>query len=145
MFTMDVQFREGKQESFSTVLGVLISLLIISFVLIYGTRKADIWVNHGDSKHQTTVVSADRDSRPLTYNDTQFEFGAISFFRPKKFWSIPILELFDIELRDIDFGSKEQPLVSGFHKCSPEDLNRLFDSESHRDQTQKLRASMWAW
>ena len=42
LFKIDVQFREGNQESFSTVFGALISLIIFSLVLVYGSRKAVI-------------------------------------------------------------------------------------------------------
>ena len=55
LFKIDVQFREGKQESFSTVTGVLISLLILSVVFVYGQKKALTMINHLDSTHQTTI------------------------------------------------------------------------------------------
>ena len=51
LFKSDVQFREGGQEGFSTVFGAIVSLIIFSLIIVYGSGKVVTMVSYEDSRH----------------------------------------------------------------------------------------------
>ena len=52
MFSSHISFNEGGSDGFSTNLGSLVSLIILSLVLIYGQKKFFDLQERSDSMHQ---------------------------------------------------------------------------------------------
>ena len=122
LFKIDIEFREGKQENFSTVFGVLISIFILTVVILYGLRKAQTMKEYSDSTHQTIIEQALRGEEPLQYNETRMDFGAINLDLGQEYAEWSLDQLVTFELRESISTSWNSTKLSGFHKCNEEDF-----------------------
>ena len=50
-FSMEVNFREDKQEKFSTVFGSFISTLILIVTITHGMNKMEVFRDRGETRH----------------------------------------------------------------------------------------------
>ena len=78
MFSFDVQFRENKQEKFTTCFGSVMSLFIIVLVGYYSTIKYEVLRTYGDTKFQK--IEEYGGSIPIKYDggdDKNFPLGLL--------------------------------------------------------------------
>ena len=68
----DISFRESGDESFKSVFGACVSLLIVFMVLIYATSKAQILFLKEDTKYSEYEVENALEDKDYYYNETEF-------------------------------------------------------------------------
>ena len=71
----DISFRESGDESFKSVFGACISLLIVFMVLIYATSKAQILFLKEDTKYSEYEKENALEDKDYYYNETEFFFS----------------------------------------------------------------------
>ena len=82
---MNVNFKEGEQDQFTTWFGSFISIIVLITVFIYSKNKFVILANYEDTRYQTIT---EKPVAPLLYTneiETDFPFGAftMSFINKK--------------------------------------------------------------
>ena len=79
LFKMDVSFRENGEDSFSSTMGVIISICILVLIAVYGHTKFMIFLDYGDSTFmEYRDVNVRNKEDILGYEDMNWPFGAFS-------------------------------------------------------------------
>ena len=142
LFTIDVSFRENGQDSFSTNIGLLISVVIIGIVCLYGNAKLNTFLERGETRHQTSTEEIVREKKSVDYAESKFDPGVLSIvFTPfkvdgKTYTYKNYNDLFDLAILETD--GKEQIYKSGFHECGGEDLKAELGEDIPNDIEWKM-------
>ena len=129
LFTMDVQFRENGQDSFSTNIGLLMSFAILVLILLYGNVKVSAFLMKSETSHQTAelIDAVDEDLRVLEYEETKFEIITVSLrfegvitdpVSNQTYTSKDFRSMVDVEIYDINYFTSEINFQTAFQPCT---------------------------